>query len=327
MKILEKFKVIIFLSLGIFIFVWVYDFFAGPESLQLVLNNKEKLILLVLAHIPTLYFDSLAWVILISHKKLSLFWAFIITWVAQTSGKFLPTGNITGEFVRIYLGIKKGLTTTEASSTVFADLVLATFSLFIISAFSLSFILSANMDILYHNYNLYLYFSLFLIFVACLFFYWGVRKRILKFCLRNSFRVFKFSFKKKIILNLLKLDFSLFKLSSQKVTVLKALLARLLGWIGGAFEIYVFLWIIGYDASLMDVILLESFASIIRAIAFFIPAGLGVQELAFVLVGEYVGLTGSIAFSLAIGRRLREVMVGVPAIVAWFFLFNQRRKQ
>ena len=87
------------------------------------------------------------------------------------------------------------------------------------------------------------------------------------------------------------------------------------------------MWIIGYDASLMDVILLESFASIIRAIAFFIPAGLGVQELAFVLVGEYVGLTGSIAFSLAIGRRLREVMVGVPAIVAWFFLFNQRRKQ
>ena len=54
----------------------------------------------------------------------------------QTSGKFFPTGNVTGEFVRIYLGIKKGLSPHEASSTVFADLILATFSLFIIGLFS-----------------------------------------------------------------------------------------------------------------------------------------------------------------------------------------------
>ena len=43
-------------------------------------------------------------------KKIFFFlWSFIITWIAQTSGKFFPTGNVTGEFVRIYLGIKKGI--------------------------------------------------------------------------------------------------------------------------------------------------------------------------------------------------------------------------
>ena len=99
-------------------------------------KKKSKLYLLVLAHIPTLYFDALTWFVLLKKKSISFFWSLIITWIAQTSGKFFPTGNVTGEFVRIYLGIKKGLSPHEASSTVFADLILATFSLFIIGLFS-----------------------------------------------------------------------------------------------------------------------------------------------------------------------------------------------
>ena len=47
----------------------------------------------------------------------------------------LSTGNITGEFVRIYLGIKKGLSSHEASNC-FYRFILATFSLFIIGLFS-----------------------------------------------------------------------------------------------------------------------------------------------------------------------------------------------
>ena len=132
----KNIKFIIFLFLGIFLFKWVYDFFGGPEALDLINKKKDKLYLLVLAHIPTLYFDSLTWFVLLKKRSLSFFWSFIITWIAQTSGKFFPTGNVTGEFVRIYLGVKKGLSSHEASSTVFADLILATFSLFIIGLFS-----------------------------------------------------------------------------------------------------------------------------------------------------------------------------------------------
>ena len=119
----KNLKFAFFLILGIFIFKWVYDFFAGPESINLIISNKDRILLLILAHIPTLYFDSLTWIVLLGKDKLSVTWAIIITWIAQTSGKFFPTGNVTGEFVRIYLAIKKGLSPHEASSTVFADLI------------------------------------------------------------------------------------------------------------------------------------------------------------------------------------------------------------
>ena len=59
-----------------------------------------------MAHLPTLFFDSVAWLAFMTKRRLSLINTFMITWIAQTSGKFFPTGNITGEFVRVYLAKK-----------------------------------------------------------------------------------------------------------------------------------------------------------------------------------------------------------------------------
>ena len=64
-----------------------------------------------------------------------------------------------------------------------------------------------------------------------------------------------------------------------------------------------FLMIIGVEVSFIDVILIEAFTGLIKSIVFFIPGALGVQELAFVLIGGYVGLGDSISFAIALGRR------------------------
>jgi len=92
----------------------------------------------------------------------------------------------------------------------------------------------------------------------------------------------------------------------------------------GAFEIYIFFWIIGVDAKVSDVLIIESVTAIIRSAAFFIPSAIGVQELAFVIVGELVGYSSIVSFSVAIGRRLRDIMVGIPAIITWIFIFRKQ---
>ena len=151
---MAKIKFLIFLILGFFIFHWVYKFFAGPESIQLIMNAKYKIFYLVIAHIPTLYFDSLAWLILMVRNKLSTKTAFIITWISQTSGKFIPSGNITGEFVRFYLARRSGQKFSEASSTVLMDLFIATFSLFIIGLAALIFIVfSIKSNLIFNQFQ------------------------------------------------------------------------------------------------------------------------------------------------------------------------------
>lgn len=321
----SKIKFLILLLLGIFVFSWVYEVFSGEKALNIIVQNKDHLYLLIIAHLPTLYFDAMTWVILSKNPKLSLIWSFIIVWISQATGKFFPTGNITGEFVRIYLAVKKGLTTAEATSTVFIDLIIATFSLFLIAIMSFFYFLFGSNNDLLTKHVIYLSLSLLLIFISCVIFYFFISKRVLKILIKKIPSFFGYKLSSPKIFSILRVDWALYQAIENKIILIKALICRILGWLGGAFEIYIFLWIIGYDPNILDVIVIESFSGIIRAIAFFIPAGIGVQELAFVIVGDFVGLNSETSFSIALGRRVREILVGLPAITSWFFI--KRRLQ
>ncbi len=314
-------KVFLFFLIGIFLFKWVYEFFGSKESLELITENKSKLFFIILIHIPTLFFDAMAWKVFIKNENFSILWSFIITWISQASGKFFPTGTVTGEFIRIYLGTKKGLSFHESSSTVFADLVIATFSLFLIASLSFLIVLSNNVIFFQNDNSFYIVISLLILLSGCVFFYFFIKRRLLKFFL-NLKNPLNFKLKRNNIKLLLKIDYSLFKISSNKLNIFRATITRLLGWISGALEIYVFLMIINVEVSFVDVILIEAFTGLIRSVVFFIPAGLGVQELAFVIIGSHVGLSDSVSFSMAIGRRIREIGVGLPAILTWFFVFE-----
>ena len=256
-------KVFLFFLIGIFLFKWVYEFFGSKESLELITENKSKLFFIILIHIPTLFFDAMAWKVFIKNENFSILWSFIITWVSQASGKFIPTGTVTGEFIRIYLGTKKGLSFHESSSTVFADLVIATFSLFLISSFSFLVVLSNNVIFFQNDNNFYIVISLLILLGGCVFFYFFINRRLLRFFL-NVKNPLNFKLKRNNIKLLLKVDYSLFKISSNKLNIFKATITRLLGWISGALEIYVFLMIINVEVSFVDVILIEAFTGLIR---------------------------------------------------------------
>ncbi len=319
---LISFKNIVIFLIGIFFVIWLYNFFSGKESLSYILNHKELGFFLVLAHIPTIYFDSLSWHVLMKKKKISIFWCFVITWISQTSGKIFPTGNVTGEFVRIFLSTKKGMTGSEASSTVIGDLALAAISLLIMAIFSFLSLLYLYKEFsVLGDSNKYLFYSIIILSFVSVFFCFSIRRRFLKILMRKSGNLFKLNLKQ--IKNFLRFDYELYSLSFRIKTVITALIIRLLGWVGGAFEIYIFFLIIGIDVSLLDVIIIESFTAILRSIIFFMPAGLGVQEIAFVIAGNFVGLSTEIAFSAAIGRRIREILVGIPAIISWYMLFKK----
>ena len=321
---MKKVRFFIFLVIGLFIFQWVYNFFSGEESVKLILDNKFQLFFLVIAHIPTIYFDSYAWLVLMTKNRLSYSSAFLITWISQTSGKIFPTGNIAGELIRVYLAKKSGQTFSYASTTVLVDLFIATISLLIFGMLSFILILFKDSNLILNNGFSYFILSMLLISLATSLFVVIIRKRVLyaslkKFPFNNFLRL-----DRRKITSILRLDYSLFRLSQEKRVLLQSLILRLFGWLAGAIEIYVFLLIIDVEANFIDVIIIESITAIIRSIAFFIPAGLGVQELAFVMVGEILGFSYVTSFSIALGRRLREIMVGIPAILYWYLSLRKK---
>ncbi|MGH7124217.1 MAG: lysylphosphatidylglycerol synthase domain-containing protein [Stellaceae bacterium] len=90
-----------------------------------------------------------------------------------------------------------------------------------------------------------------------------------------------------------------------------------LGWIVGAGEAWLALWLLNAPLGLGDVLILESLAFALRSAAFAVPAGIGVQEGGYAALGAIFGLGPEIGLALSLLKRAREVLLAVPALLAW----------
>jgi putative membrane protein len=96
-----------------------------------------------------------------------------------------------------------------------------------------------------------------------------------------------------------------------------ATLFHLSGWIVACGEAWLALHFIGHPISFGDAIAMESVIYAVRSAAFLVPAGLGVQEGAYVLVAASFGLPTEAALAVSLLKRGRELILGLPALLAW----------
>ncbi len=111
--------------------------------------------------------------------------------------------------------------------------------------------------------------------------------------------------------------------SRRKGRFAAALIMALCAWFIGALSIYYSMMFLGTSVSFTDAWIIEAFAQLVRAGTFFIPASLGAQEGAFVLV--CATLTGSASSGLAVAlvRRCREIVwIAGGLLLGWWFSFR-----
>ena len=92
---------------------------------------------------------------------------------------------------------------------------------------------------------------------------------------------------------------------------------QLAGWVLGAGEIWLALWFLGQGSNALDAVVIEALVQGVSSAAFVVPGALGVQEGAFVLIGAAVGIDSVTALALATARRLRDVIIFFPGLLAW----------
>jgi putative membrane protein len=93
--------------------------------------------------------------------------------------------------------------------------------------------------------------------------------------------------------------------------------AHLVSWLLGTLEIWAGLHFLGADVGLAEALVIESLSQVLRSAGFFVPASIGVQEGALVLTCALFGIPAEQAVALSLLRRLRDIALGVPGIVAW----------
>lgn len=99
--------------------------------------------------------------------------------------------------------------------------------------------------------------------------------------------------------------------------LLGSFLWHCLGWVVGAGEAWLALWLLNAPIGLGEVLILESLAFALRSAAFAVPAAVGVQEGGYAALGAIFGLGPEIGLALSLLKRAREVLLAVPALLAW----------
>ena len=105
---------------------------------------------------------------------------------------------------------------------------------------------------------------------------------------------------------------------------------NLAGWFVGAIEVWVVLKFMGYQVDFGDAVVIESLMHAVRAAAFAVPGALGAQEGGLIVLCAIFGVPPEAALALSLVKRIPDLVIGVPGLVAWQTLegwsFHRRRR-
>jgi putative membrane protein len=121
-----------------------------------------------------------------------------------------------------------------------------------------------------------------------------------------------------------RLDAAVARLFGRPGPLLRSLGWQLLSYLLGSLETWYALRLLGHPVDLTTAIAIEALTQAVRHASFLVPAGLGVQEAAVLLFGYLAGVGGEVALSLALVKRMREIVLGLPALLSWHW-FEARR--
>jgi putative membrane protein len=99
--------------------------------------------------------------------------------------------------------------------------------------------------------------------------------------------------------------------------VVQSALWHMCSWLLGGVEVCLALHLLGADVSIGTGLVIESLGQAAKAMGFAVPGALGVQEGGYIIVCGAFGLSAELAIALSLLKRLREIMLGIPALIAW----------
>lgn len=272
------------------------------------------LLWLVPFHALPLLLDAYAWHLLLG-KRTSLLFLWWIATVREAVNRLLPAVGIGGEIVGIRLARWRVTDVSLVSASVIVEVMVTMAVQYAFSALGLVLIVaSAHQADALRTIGLALLLSLPLPVIAVVLVRRGgvfhAIERWAAHLLGTSNTLLQGIDGKQ-------LDADIDALMSRTGLLLRAFLWQLSGYVLGAFETYWALGLLGHAVSVNGALAIEALTQAVRHAAFFVPAGLGVQDAAVVLLAQMFGVDREVAFSLALVKRMREVVFGCCALISW----------
>ncbi len=272
------------------------------------------LVLIVAVHLTAVVSCGIAWRALFrsgwtADTKLLI----ILRWVRESVNTLLPVVRIGGDIIGVRLLVTRGTDINLASASVVADRTVEVLSqfLFAVAGVFLFVERDSGNDFLYPVIlGLCAIAAVLLIFLAAQ--RWGllraVEKAVQKLagkcgvdCSNGGMSVHE----------------TVWEMYGDYRRLAAATLLHTFGWVLGVVQIWVALYFMGRETGWAEAFIVESLSQVICTAAFIMPAALGAQEAAYMVIGGLFGIPAEIGLALSLVKRLGDVFAGIPGLLVW----------
>ncbi|SPS00891.1 lysylphosphatidylglycerol synthase domain-containing protein [Cupriavidus taiwanensis] len=277
------------------------------------------LLLLVPLHALPLLLDAQGWRVLLTSadpdERAGVGFLWWVAAVREAVGRLLPTVGVGGELVGIRLTRLRIHDTTAVTASVVVEVMVTMFSQYLFAASGVLMLVVA----LQQRAGAWIILAgLLLSLPVPVLFALSLHHAALFEKLEGAARrLFGADHRVVALIDGPRLDAHIRALNRRHRELAKALGWQLAGLLSGTLEIWLALWLLGHPVPFWQALAIESLTQTARHVAFFVPAGLGVQEAVVMLLGQVLGMSAEVALALALVKRAREILFGVPALLSW----------
>ncbi len=283
------------------------------EVTALLATAGFGLVLASLAHIPPMVVNAEAWrVLLPGSKRPSLPTMTANVWIRESVNGLLPVARIGGEVASYRLLRAEGVGVAPAAASLAVDMAISILSQLAFALMGLALLAAAGAGLGWQGLALGLVCGVALaggfILAQRMNFFSGLAALLNRVA---ADRLAAFA------AHSARIDRMMRRLWRSRGAIAGCFLWQLLGWCAGALEIWLALHFLGHPVSLAEALAIESLIQAVSSAAFLVPGALGLQEAGFIGLGLLVGLPAEAGAALAIARRIRDLVIFLPGLLAW----------
>ncbi|MBL6457014.1 flippase-like domain-containing protein [Belnapia sp. T6] len=283
------------------------------EVTALLATAGLGLVLAALAHIPSMALNGHAWRLLLPRRRRPGLGAMTANvWIRESVNGLLPVARIGGEIASYRLLRGEGVGVAPAAASLMVDMAISILSQLGFSLLGLALLAWAGAGIGWGGVALGLVAGL----AMAGGFILAQRADILSrlATLLNGIAAGRFP---GIAAHSVRIDRMTRRLWRVRGAIAGCFLWQLAGWLAGSLEIWIALAALGHPVSIAEAVVIEAMIQALSSAAFLVPGALGLQEAGFLGLGLLLGLPTEVAAALAIARRLRDLIVFLPGLLAW----------
>lgn len=263
-------------------------------------------------HLYQLFLSALAWRLSLGGSRLTRKNVFVARWVREGVNALLPVAQVGGQVAGATILVRRGVAPVLAVAGTVLDLTLEAASQLIYTLAAIGILLGLRGDRAWFGWvggGVALSAAGIGLFVAAQRF--GALRLIEAGLERLAQR-----WPTLATWSMQGLHATLMRRQADRASVLRAVALHTSSWSIGTLEVWVALMALGHGIGLVQAFVIESLAMAARSAGFAVPGAVGVQEGGFVLVCGLFGVPAETALALSVLKRLREVLIAAPALLA-----------